>query len=58
MPQKLEYLPGNSRDQDILRTVKIDEKFLDTTRKGQWKSDDKLAIDTIDGGPMEIECVL
>jgi len=49
------YLPGKSKERDIIHTVQVHEKIVSVLGKNGWRQKDDLLTDYIDGGKLEVE---
>jgi hypothetical protein len=52
---KVNYLRGNAKEQDIMRSMLIQEKAVDTFKQAGWQVDDQLQTGTVDAGKIEFE---
>lgn len=52
---KVNYLRGNTKEQDVMRSMLVQEKAVDTFKQNGWRMDDQLQTGVIDAGKIEFE---
>ena len=50
----INYMQGNQREHDILRSAKTHEKVVSVLKKHGWREDDPMLTDYLNGGKIEI----
>ncbi len=51
---EIEYLRGNKKEYDELRTIRMQQKVVSVFKQNGWRKDDPLLVETIGGGLVEI----